>query len=224
MLQRCAKRFGAVAKLGVAGLLAAGLAACTQTVAPPPTAVDLPKQIVVAPPPIDVPCEITRTCPPKPKPPAPFNVMGAVLGDACPKADSLLAPFASCRGGKIMSVRLEIPAFGAAAKNAVFTRALEKYGRPTEDRHGGIPMRMKVMLPDWALDQTPPDLRAYNGKRSMFWWIDETAAHYLSLLETDKAVLIHLEKLQPQVRAKFDRDAAAREKLEDKGKALTEAF
>lgn len=210
-------------RLSLLGLAAAaGLAGCAETIAPtPPPA---PKQIVVAPPPVEVPCEITRSCAPAAKPPAPFNVMGAVLGDDCPKRDSKLAPFAACKGGKIMAIKLDIPAFSKAAKNAVFIKALEKYGRPTEDRHGGIPMRMKVMLPGWTLDKTPTDLRSFRGRRSMFWWIDETAAHYLSVNEGAASVTLHLEKLQPEARAKFDRDTQMQQTLENKGKELTEAF
>lgn len=198
---------------------------CTPTQKkPPPPAPPVIAPAYVPPPPVEVPCEVTDTCPVIAKPPAPFNVMGAIIGDACPKTDDMLAPFASCRNGEISGITVIIPTLDEAAKNKVFARALSKYGTPFEDRTGGVPMQAKVTMPDWAATKTPPQLAETRGKRYVFWWIDEVAKHYLAVSELDEAVKIALRRLDVEAREKADRLKVEADKLTAEGARLTEAF
>ena len=176
------------------------------------------------PPPVVVPCEVTGTCPEVAKPPAPFNVMGAIIGDNCPETEAMLAPFAICRNGLISGITVVIPALDEAAKARVFARALSKYGAPYEDRTGGVPMQAKVTMPDWAATKTPPQLAETRGKRYVFWWIDEVAKHYLAISELDEAVKIALRRLDADAREKADRRKVETDKLQAEGARLTEAF
>lgn len=209
--------------IALAALLAA---ACQPTPKPAPKPVMAsPKPIMVAPEkPVEVPCEVTDTCPAKPKPPAPFNIMGKVLGDACPKKSTLLAAYASCRNGQITAINIAIPTPDMAAKQRVFDRALEKYGAPYEDRHGGVPMIHKVRMPDWAADKTPPHLAETRDKRFIFWWIDEVAKHYLAVSETDNTVEVQLHRLDREARQRANNLKIRTDKLVEQGKALTDAF
>ena len=183
--------------------------------------------VIVAPPaPVFVPSvpEPVAKPMPKPEPEKPFNVFGAILGDACPRAKSMLADYATCSNGRIMAIQVEIPAFDAMAKARIFERAIAKYDTPTEDRRGGLPMRVKVMMPDWAAMKTQPDLRPYRDKRSAFWWVDEVARHFLSIEENETSVTIRVMLVDPKARLDFDKAQSAQQKLEAMGTTLTEKF
>lgn len=200
--------------------LALGLTACgyfkKEEPAPPPK----PKAVFVAP----------VKPPPPPKPSArqkrdkPFSVFGAVLGDKCPRKRNVLAAYATCRNDRIVAIEVPIPAFDEAAKARIFARAMTKYGTPDEDRRGGLPMRIKVMMPDWAAMKTQPDLRPYRERRSAFWWVDEVARHFISLEEDPESVTIRVVLADPKARLDFDKQQAAQQLLRDQGSELTEKF
>ena len=197
--------------------LALGLTACgyfkkeEKTPPPPPK----PKPVFVAP---------VKPSPPPKKVEKPFNVFGAVLGDRCPHKRDVLAAYATCRNGRIIGIDIPIPAFDERAKERVFARAIAKYGMPDEDRRGGLPMRVKVMMPDWAAMKTQPDLRPYRGKRSAFWWVDEIAQHFISIEEGDDLVTLRVMLSDPKARLDFDKQQAAQQVLEKQGSELTEKF
>ena len=197
--------------------LALGLTACgyfkEEEKAPPPP--PKPKPVFVAP---------VKPSPPPKKVEKPFNVFGAVLGDKCPRQRDELAAYATCRNGRIIGIDLPIPAFDERAKERVFARAISKYGMPDEDRRGGLPMRVKVMMPDWAAMKTQPDLRPYRGKRSAFWWVDEIARHFISIEESDELVTLRVMLSDPKARLDFDKQQAAQQVLEKQGSELTEKF
>ncbi len=183
-----------------------------------------PPPVIAKPKPVDVPCELTDTCPPAPKPPAPYNLMGRVLGDACPQKADLLAAYATCRNGQIVAIDIAIPTQDEAAKQRVFDRALVKYGAPFEDRRGGVPMVQKVAMPDWAADKTPPQLNQTRDKRYMFWWIDEVAKHYLAVSEAENAVEVSLHRLDRAARQRANNLQTRNKRIAETGKQLTEAF
>jgi hypothetical protein len=168
-------------------------------------------------------CDLTDSCPIE-KPAAPFNVMGAVIGGACPPKETLLARFAVCQNGLIAGITVIIPALDEAAKARVFARALVKYGAPYEDRTGGVPMQSKVDIPDWAASKTPPQLAETRGKRYMFWWIDQVAKHYLAVSELDEAVKIMLRRDDDEARRLANDNKSAADKLSEQGAKLTAAF
>lgn len=206
-------------RMALVALLSLGLAACGYFEKEKAPAKPMAAPIMVPPP------TLPKAEPkPEPEPEVPFNVLGAVLGDACPRDGTLLAAYARCANGRIITLNLTIPAFDADAKARVFARAIAKYGTPDEDRRGGLPMRVKVMMPDWAATKTQPDLRPYHGKRSAFWWIDEMAQHFLSVDEGDEAVRIRVMLVNPKARLDFDKQQAMQEKLQAIGDALTEKF
>ena len=199
--------------------LALGLTACgyfkKEEKAPPPP--PKPKPVFIAP--------VKPAPPPLPKKvEKPFNVFGAVLGDRCPRKRDMLAAYATCRNGRIIGIELPIPAFDDAAKARIFARAIAKYGTPHEDRRGGLPMRVKVMMPDWAAMKTQPDLRPYRGKRSAFWWVDEVAQHFISIEESAEMVTLRVVLADPKARLDFDKQQAAQQVLEKQGSELTEKF
>lgn len=153
-----------------------------------------------------------------------FAVFGAVLGDACPRQQDMLAAYATCRNDRIIGMEVPIPVFDAAAKARIFARAIAKYGTPDEDRRGGLPKRVKVMMPDWAAMKTQVDLRPYRERRSAFWWVDEVAQHFISIEEGDEAVTLRVVLADPKARLDFDKQQAAQQLLRDKGSELTEKF
>ena len=201
--------------------LALGLTACGyfEKEAKAPPAPPAPEPVFEVP---------VKPAPPPPPPPKkvekPFNVFGAVLGDRCPRKRDVLAAYAKCRNGRIIGIDLSIPAFDEAAKARIFARAIAKYGTPDEDRRGGLPMRVKVMMPDWATMKTQPDLRPFREKRSAFWWVDEVAQHFISIEEGVEMVTLRVVSADPKGRLDFDKKQAAQQVLEKQGSELTEKF
>jgi hypothetical protein len=211
-------------RLGVTVLASLFVVGCSYFKDAPPMKPVKIAPVFSAPAPVVVPCEVTNSCPQAEAEELSFAVLGAELGDDCPRKKSMLAAYAMCRNGRIVAINLSIPAFDAAAKAQVFARALAKYGPADEDRRGGLPMRVKIMMPDWAAAKTQKDLWPYRDKRSAFWWVDEIAKHFLAIEETDIAVEIRVMLADPKARILFDKQQAARDALQEKGAELTQKF
>lgn len=211
----CRKHVTVFWALGVAFLLPACSYFETQKAPPPAPAAIIKAPVIIAPKPAPKPARA---------PEKPFAVMGMVLGDACPSKGDANAAFASCRNGRVIGIGVSIPAFDKMAKDAVFARALAKFGAPDEDRHGGLPMSIKIMEPAWTVMKTQPDLQPYHGRRAAFWWVDEVAKHFVSVEERAEAVEVRVVLADPKARLDFDKQDAARQKLEARGRDLLEKF
>lgn len=160
----------------------------------------------------------------KPKPKTRFNLLGAELGADCPEPETELASYTTCSDGTITAVKIAIPTFTDNAKALVFDRAVNRFGTPLEDISGGVPMVTKVTLPEVAFEKWFIDDAEQSNRRAMFWWVDETTQHYISVNEFEQQVVISMMKQSPDARQKMAFEQAEQGRLEKLGAQLTSRF